>query len=136
MHYVIPHYNMSMYTHNNTHHNELSLLPLFSYSRYSHSSLTPLTRTSLSPCSYPIPLLHYPLLTLFIHPINSLSFLTLFTHAPFSPYPFLTLFSLRDATASVRFIANAAGGLLPVLAENLKSTFQATILTSYGMTEW
>ena len=41
-----------------------------------------------------------------------------------------------DAVASVRFIANAAGGLLPVLAENLRSTFRATILTSYGMTEW
>lgn len=36
----------------------------------------------------------------------------------------------------MRFIANAAGGLLPVLAQGLKETFQATILTSYGMTEW
>jgi acyl-CoA synthetase (AMP-forming)/AMP-acid ligase II len=36
----------------------------------------------------------------------------------------------------VRFIANAAGGLLPVLAEKLQKTFRATILTSYGMTEW
>jgi acyl-CoA synthetase (AMP-forming)/AMP-acid ligase II len=36
---------------------------------------------------------------------------------------------------SVRFIANAAGGLLPVLAEGLKVTFGAVILTSYGMTE-
>ena len=48
---------------------------------------------------------------------------------------FLLLF-YSDAVASVRFIANAAGGLLPVLAENLRSTFRATILTSYGMTEW
>jgi acyl-CoA synthetase (AMP-forming)/AMP-acid ligase II len=37
--------------------------------------------------------------------------------------------------ASVRFIANAAGGLLPVLAESLRATFGAVILTSYGMTE-
>jgi acyl-CoA synthetase (AMP-forming)/AMP-acid ligase II len=38
---------------------------------------------------------------------------------------------------TVRFIANAAGGLLPVLADALKATFyNATILTSYGMTEW
>ena len=38
---------------------------------------------------------------------------------------------------SVRYIANAAGGLLPVLAQSLKDTFfRATILTSYGMTEW
>lgn len=37
--------------------------------------------------------------------------------------------------STVRFIANAAGGLLPVLAESLKITFGATILTSYGMTE-
>jgi acyl-coenzyme A synthetase/AMP-(fatty) acid ligase len=36
---------------------------------------------------------------------------------------------------NIRFIANAAGGLLPVLAQTLKDTFQATILTSYGMTE-
>ena len=130
---------MSMYTNNNTHHNKLSLLPLFYYSRYSHSLLTPLTRTSLSPCSYPIPLLHYPLLTLFIHtPLSHILSDSLFSHSSLTPisHSFLTLFLLRDATASVRFIANAAGGLLPVLAENLKSTFQATILTSYGMTEW
>jgi len=37
--------------------------------------------------------------------------------------------------STVRFIANAAGGLLPVLAEKLKTTFDAVILTSYGMTE-
>ena len=37
--------------------------------------------------------------------------------------------------ASIRFIANAAGGLLPVLAESLRRTFDAVILTSYGMTE-
>lgn len=36
---------------------------------------------------------------------------------------------------SIRFIANAAGGLLPSLATRLRDTFQATILTSYGMTE-
>jgi len=39
--------------------------------------------------------------------------------------------------SSIRFIANAAGGLLPVLARQLKDTFnEAVILTSYGMTEW
>ncbi len=37
---------------------------------------------------------------------------------------------------TIRFIANAAGGLLPSLAKRLQETFQATILTSYGMTEW
>ena len=37
----------------------------------------------------------------------------------------------------VRYVANAAGGLLPVLAEALRNTFSsAAILTSYGMTEW
>eukprot|EP00804_Cyclotella_cryptica_P003579 CCRYP_002201-RB/>CCRYP_002201-RB protein AED:0.01 eAED:0.01 QI:485/1/1/1/0.85/0.62/8/1917/1082 len=36
---------------------------------------------------------------------------------------------------SIRFVANAAGGLLPVLAEGLRDTFGAVILTSYGMTE-
>ena len=33
-----------------------------------------------------------------------------------------------------RLICNAAGGLLPVLAEELKNTFGATILPSYGST--
>lgn len=38
--------------------------------------------------------------------------------------------------STIRFIANAAGGLLPVLANRLKDTFHnAVILTSYGMTE-
>jgi acyl-CoA synthetase (AMP-forming)/AMP-acid ligase II len=38
--------------------------------------------------------------------------------------------------STVRFLANAAGALLPVLANSLRDTFQAVILTSYGMTEW
>lgn len=33
-----------------------------------------------------------------------------------------------------RLICNAAGGLLPVLAEELKGTFGAVILPSYGST--
>ena len=38
--------------------------------------------------------------------------------------------------ASVRFIANAAGALLPALAQALQQNFvHSTILTSYGMTE-
>ncbi|KAJ7827436.1 hypothetical protein B0H13DRAFT_1917599, partial [Mycena leptocephala] len=36
---------------------------------------------------------------------------------------------------SIRMIANAAGGLLPGLAVDLRKTFQAVILPSYGMTE-
>ncbi|KAJ7663603.1 AMP-dependent synthetase and ligase [Mycena rosella] len=35
----------------------------------------------------------------------------------------------------IRMIANAAGGLLPSLAIDLQTTFQAVILPSYGMTE-
>ncbi|CAK5273778.1 unnamed protein product, partial [Mycena citricolor] len=35
----------------------------------------------------------------------------------------------------IRMIANAAGGLLPSLAVSLRSTFEAVILPSYGMTE-
>merc|ERR1719502_410895 len=35
----------------------------------------------------------------------------------------------------LRMIANAAGGLLPSLAEQLKECFGAVILPSYGMTE-
>merc|ERR1719230_1738582 len=35
----------------------------------------------------------------------------------------------------LRMIANAAGGLLPSLAEQLKESFGAVILPSYGMTE-
>jgi acyl-CoA synthetase (AMP-forming)/AMP-acid ligase II len=45
-------------------------------------------------------------------------------------------FNLKHIIKPVRFIANAAGGLLPALAESLKRVFQTTILTSYGMTEW
>lgn len=45
-------------------------------------------------------------------------------------------FNLKQIVKPVRFIANAAGGLLPALAESLKRVFQTTILTSYGMTEW
>ena len=37
--------------------------------------------------------------------------------------------------SNMRFIANAAGALLPSLAQRLKETFHALILTSYGMTE-
>ena len=35
----------------------------------------------------------------------------------------------------IRLIANAAGGLLPALALDLKKVFNATVLPSYGMTE-
>ncbi|KAI0777797.1 acetyl-CoA synthetase-like protein [Trametes elegans] len=35
----------------------------------------------------------------------------------------------------IRMIANAAGGLLPSLAQEMKDTFGAVILPSYGMTE-
>jgi acyl-CoA synthetase (AMP-forming)/AMP-acid ligase II len=39
-------------------------------------------------------------------------------------------------TRQIRFVANAAGGLLPALAAQLQVVFpQATILTSYGMSE-
>ena len=35
----------------------------------------------------------------------------------------------------LKMIANAAGGLLPSLAQELRQTFQAAVLPSYGMTE-
>jgi acyl-CoA synthetase (AMP-forming)/AMP-acid ligase II/acetyltransferase-like isoleucine patch superfamily enzyme/acyl carrier protein len=35
----------------------------------------------------------------------------------------------------MRVVCNAAGGLLPSLANRLRSTFQCTVLPSYGMTE-
>jgi len=42
----------------------------------------------------------------------------------------------RTAT-SIKMIANAAGGLLPSLAVQLKETFgDCAVLPSYGMTEW
>jgi acyl-coenzyme A synthetase/AMP-(fatty) acid ligase len=44
--------------------------------------------------------------------------------------------NLPSVVKPIRFVANAAGGLLPALAESLKKVFQATILTSSGMTEW
>lgn len=44
---------------------------------------------------------------------------------------------LEDAgkRSCIRFIANAAGGLLPSLASALQKRFQCTILPSFGMTE-
>lgn len=36
----------------------------------------------------------------------------------------------------IRMICNAAGGLLPSLAAELKATFGAVVLPSYGMTEY
>lgn len=35
----------------------------------------------------------------------------------------------------IRLICNAAGGLLPSLANQLRDTFKCTVLPSYGMTE-
>jgi acyl-CoA synthetase (AMP-forming)/AMP-acid ligase II/acetyltransferase-like isoleucine patch superfamily enzyme/acyl carrier protein len=37
--------------------------------------------------------------------------------------------------SEMRMVCNAAGGLLPSLANSLRSTFQCTVLPSYGMTE-
>ncbi|KAI1079737.1 hypothetical protein F5B20DRAFT_590238 [Whalleya microplaca] len=37
--------------------------------------------------------------------------------------------------SQIRLICNAAGGLLPALASQLRDTFQCTVLPSYGMTE-
>ncbi|KAI4591893.1 putative NRPS-like protein biosynthetic cluster [Pestalotiopsis sp. 9143b] len=37
--------------------------------------------------------------------------------------------------SKIRLICNAAGGLLPALAEQLRDTFNCTVLPSYGMTE-
>eukprot|EP01041_Mallomonas_annulata_P009368 gene9368-19429_t len=41
----------------------------------------------------------------------------------------------NNDVGTIRFVANAAGGLPPSLALSLKTVFQATVLTSYGMTE-
>jgi len=40
-----------------------------------------------------------------------------------------------NGKAKLRMIANAAGGLLPSLARELRQTFSANVLPSYGMTE-
>ncbi|KAJ7230643.1 acetyl-CoA synthetase-like protein [Mycena pura] len=53
-------------------------------------------------------------------------------HAILTSQP-VDIVPLRDLR--IRMIANAAGGLLPSLAVSLKSTFEAVILPSYGMTE-
>ena len=43
----------------------------------------------------------------------------------------------QDALAKsrIRLVCNAAGGLLPLLAQKLRDTFNCTVLPSYGMTE-
>ncbi|KAJ7127673.1 AMP-dependent synthetase and ligase [Mycena epipterygia] len=53
-------------------------------------------------------------------------------HAILSSKP-NTIVPSRDLC--IRMICNAAGGLLPSLAVDLQSTFEAVILPSYGMTE-
>jgi len=37
--------------------------------------------------------------------------------------------------SEIRLVCNAAGSLLPTLAERIKNTFHCTVLPSYGMTE-
>merc|ERR1719399_1537863 len=46
-------------------------------------------------------------------------------------------FRTRDGlkTSGLRFVANAAGGLLPSLAQEMKQAFDCTVLPGYGMTE-
>jgi len=52
-----------------------------------------------------------------------------------APYP-LSEPAKRHPGQYIRMVANAAGGLLPSLAESLKRTFpNAVVLPSYGMTE-
>ena len=46
-----------------------------------------------------------------------------------------SLFDKRIKTFTLKMIANAAGGLLPSLAQELRDTFKAAVLPSYGMTE-
>jgi len=46
-----------------------------------------------------------------------------------------SLLEERIKTFSLKMIANAAGGLLPSLAQELRDTFKAAVLPSYGMTE-
>ena len=40
------------------------------------------------------------------------------------------------AKSQVRLVCNAAGCLLPALAERIRDAFKCTVLPSYGMTEW
>jgi len=43
--------------------------------------------------------------------------------------------AVKIAQDRIRLVCNAAGGLLPVLACQLRDCFQCTVLPSYGMTE-
>ncbi|EEP81832.1 predicted protein [Uncinocarpus reesii 1704] len=43
--------------------------------------------------------------------------------------------AVPSSKCKIRLVCNAAGGLLPSLATNLRNTFQCTVLPSYGMTE-
>ncbi|KAJ7912998.1 hypothetical protein B0H13DRAFT_2471972 [Mycena leptocephala] len=63
--------------------------------------------------------------------------LAVLRRADYAPrHPSVKTASLVPAmNLSIRMIANAAGGLLPGLAVDLRKTFQAVILPSYGMTE-
>ncbi|KAL3925093.1 MAG: hypothetical protein SGILL_000632 [Bacillariaceae sp.] len=56
--------------------------------------------------------------------------------SPGAPTP-VTVFvkTSKGGPRHLRMIANAAGGLLPSLAQELRATFGANVLPSYGMTE-
>lgn len=43
--------------------------------------------------------------------------------------------AIARANSRIRLVCNAAGGLLPSLAQQLQDTFRCTVLPSYGMTE-
>jgi acyl-CoA synthetase (AMP-forming)/AMP-acid ligase II/acetyltransferase-like isoleucine patch superfamily enzyme len=56
--------------------------------------------------------------------------------SPGVQFPVTTFFKTCDGgRRHLRMIANAAGGLLPSLAQELRATFGANVLPSYGMTE-
>jgi len=112
----------------------LNMMPLFHIGGIMRNVLAPiLSGGTLIACSGFDPLLFWDIL--------SLQKVTWYYAAPTMHHAILLQAEQRRSTdstlstSSIRFIANAAGGLLPVLALGLKATFKCLILTSYGMTE-
>lgn len=109
----------------------LNMMPLFHIGGIMRNILSPiLSGGSVIACSGFDPLLFWDIL--------STQRVTWYYAAPTMHHSILMQCEDRPKplpVATIRFIANAAGGLLPVLAEKLRNTFDAIILTSYGMTE-
>jgi len=117
----------------------LNMMPLFHIGGIVRNVLSPvLSGGAVVACSGFDPLLFWDILYDTSSPETTIPPITWYYAAPTMHHAILTESERRPhplPVQTIRYIANAAGGLLPVLANRLRDTFDAIILTSYGMTE-